>query len=211
MPKAKAKKKGKRPNPDPNKEKGRRGWKPPNKQRMANGGTVHTWATGQGHVNVGKGTIDVLTGKEDLTKWSDEELMMGLRPHNNRSGNRRGMALQPRVIPVEIYQELASRIVSRVRHRFAAELEYAVNEHIKIIKAPFDVVPASVKLKAIELLYDRVMGKAEEHVQIDVRNTKWHRAIAMGIVATEQQAIEAAKNEAEDIVEGEIVDEEDDG
>lgn len=52
------------------------------------------------------------------------------------------------------------------------------------------------RIKAAELIMDRVMGKAKEHVQLDIQSEPWQRMIASSIVSS-----------AGDVVEGEVVDE----
>jgi hypothetical protein len=154
---------------------------------------VNRWKDGSGEVRVGKNTVDLMLGVEDVSNWSDEELMWGAR--RDKQGRR--PARMPHVIPLAVYQELVKRMKTKVMHRFAAELTRAVEKHMEVIKAiePSDGLTPT-ELKAIEMLYDRVLGKAPEHITIDM-GEKWQSLVAGSIVATD-----------DDIVEGEIVEEE---
>lgn len=154
-------------------------------------------------VRVGRTTVQIMKGGEDLSTWTDEELMRGARMKTSRI---------PNVIPMAIYVELINRVTSQVRHRFAAELTVAVEQHMRLIKRR-DTPPA-VKLKAIELLYDRVMGKTPDHVVLHDADAPWRKLVASAIVGEASQVEEAMAelqssgvvSEGE-IVEGEIVEE----
>lgn len=164
---------------------------------------VEKWADGSGRVRVGKRTIDLLLGNaDDVSEWDDEELVRGCRRYKRKDG-KMVFPGTPHVIPLRVYQELVKRMMMRAQHRFAAELEVAVNEHIKIITARR--VPHSVKLQAISMLYDRVMGKPTEHIAVSTEDEPWRKMIAAAIVPTGKDA-EDFKDD--DIIDGEVVEDE---
>lgn len=151
-------------------------------------------------IRVGRQYLEITSGKEDLSKWTDTDLI------NGRRGGKNGKV--PKVLPRAIYDELVRRVVGRAQHQFAAELQYAVQKHIAIIKAIEPTEPTSVQLRAIEMLYERILGKPVEHHALysGGEMPPWQMAIAQGIVGTADQIPELeARGE---IVEGELVDDE---
>lgn len=165
--------------------------------------------TGDRFAKLSPGAVDLLENPDQLDSWDDEELMWGTRRHP-RTGKL--PTRLPNFIPAKVHQELTKRVMSRARHRFAAELEYAIKAHCSIIR---DVtLPAIVRLRAIDMLYDRVFGKAAQPILLstDADDLPWKKMMSSAIVATEEQAEEvralAALPEGE-VLEGEILEEED--
>jgi len=163
--------------------------------------TVYDYGDGkQGLVRVGPEEIKIITGKMDFSTWSDEELIRGAK----------GKKRRPSIIPAEVHQELARRIVNRIQHQFFAELAYAVKEHFKMIKDTTGLVPPQVKLRAIEMLYDRVLGKPKENVTLELGGemAAWQKLVAEAIVPSIEQIKELQGRD--DVVDGEIVEDEED-
>jgi hypothetical protein len=159
---------------------------------------VNKWRDGSATIRIGRTVVDLMTGDSDypVEEWSDEELIRGAPMHVGRI---------PNVIPMVVHVELVRRMMAEVKHRFAAEAMVAVDEHMRLIRASDDIVPANVKMTAIKEFYDRFMGKAPEHVTVNFDGAPpWQKMMASSIVSTEDQA---KALEAEGIVEGEIVEE----
>jgi hypothetical protein len=160
-------------------------------------------ARGGGVVRIGKRTADMLLGRVDFTTWTDEELIAGYQGKNPRVGGATSG-----IIPLELHQELARRVMTRAQHRFTAELEYAINKLFAIIKEIDPADPSPVQLKALEMVMDRVLGKAVE--VIDVRHTEpkpYENLIANAIVADADQLKEAmARQAAAKAEEGKVID-----
>jgi len=155
---------------------------------------IHEWKDGSGEVRIGRTVVRMFKGEEDVSTWTDEELMRGAPMSVMRI---------PNVIPMMVYTELVKRITSKVQHRFAAELQMAVNEHMKLINGR--KVPPAVKLQAIKELYERVLGKPEEHLVVHDGDAPWRQMVASAIVGDMGQA-KAIEGE---IVEGEVVEDDD--
>lgn len=134
---------------------------------------------GRGMVLVGKGTTDMLEGKVDVSTWTDEELIRGAPMSTSHV---------PHVIPLVVHQELQKRVMSEARHRMAAELEYAIEKHIQIIKAIDPSQPSGPQVKALEMLYDRALGKPDEHITHTIDESPFMKALANAVVGTEEQA-----------------------
>lgn len=177
--------------------------KPPKRKKAGSVGESHVYVQkdGTGMVQVGKGTVALMTGEDDVSDWTDEELIRGARMNVKRL---------PHMIPRAVFDELNNRIITRVRHRFAAEMEVAVREHIRIINSR--KASDAVKLKAIGMLYDRVLGKPTETVRVEHEGDPLYlQVVANAIVATPEQAVAAiaALDSGDmDIEEGELVEDE---
>lgn len=163
-----------------------------------------------GTIKVGRTVMQLFTGEIDVTEWTMEELFRGA-PMN--------IKVPPNVIPVHVYNELVRRVTMIARAEFSAHLEYSVEKHMAVIRGiqtmennkgetiAIDVTP--VQLRAIELLYDRVMGKAPESIEMNVQvNAPWQQLMAKGIVADAEQLKEKTDKDEEEVVEGEIVEDE---
>ena len=149
-------------------------------------------------IQVGRQTLAVIEGTEDLSDWTDDELIAGFK-----AGGRNGQGkLPPKIVPIRVHQELVSRVTQTAKHRFAAELHYAVDKHMQIIKLIDPSDPTPTQLKAIEMLYERILGKPTEHVALynGGEIPAWQKAVAAGIVGSDQEA-------EEQIIDGEIVEE----
>ena len=146
---------------------------------------VRVFADGSGRVNVGRGTVALMTGEDDVSTWTDEELKRGARIG---SGKR-----LPHMIPLRVHMELVRRMTAKVQHRWAKELEAVVEVHLALIRDR--KTPPATKMRAIEVVYDRLMGRAPEHVVLHDGDAPWKRLIANAIVGTDEQAA---------LVEGEV-------
>jgi acetylornithine deacetylase/succinyl-diaminopimelate desuccinylase-like protein len=159
---------------------------------------------GGGNIRVGKKTMDVLLGKEDLSEWTLDELVKGYKAKTGRA---------PNVIPREVYQELARRMVADAQHKYVAELGYAVEMQMAIIRGieteerkvngkkvmvAVDVTP--VQAKALETVIERVLGAPQQNLDVNVTVEKpYEKLIAAAIVPNEA--------DTEVIVDAEIVEE----
>lgn len=181
---------------------------------------VVRFKSGGGQVRITEKQVRIIEGEENLDDWTIEELIEG----------RRGKGRPPTVIPIVIHQELARRVITEARHQYVANLGYAVEKHMAIIRGiemeerqvpggkkgekewvAVDVTP--VQLKAILALEDRVMGQPREQVDVNIAVEKpYEKLMASAIVpnkaALEELEQEQAKAEPgeEEIIEGELVD-----
>lgn len=82
----------------------------------------------------------------------------------------------------------------------ASALEDAARELITIVNKKHPDYEDTVRLKAIELLFLRVLGKPKEHVQVDVTAEvkPWFKMVAEAIISKEDDPIEEPE-------EGEVV------
>jgi hypothetical protein len=142
-------------------------------------------------VHIPKTTVDLIEGKTDPSTWTLEELIRGA-PGNVRR--------PPNFIPLNVYQELMKRVLSKTRVRFAEEVDTIVEKHIEVIKRINPRRPTSSQMKAIDMVYN-IVGVYEPH-KIDVTlngEAPWQKLVASSIVSV---------TEEDDVVDGEVVDDE---
>jgi hypothetical protein len=144
----------------------------------------------------------VLFGKEDLSKWDEEELERGRR--RALDGTFRGPPAK--VVPVACHTELSRRKFEDAGRILKRSLKDGAEALRKIIVS--ETTSDSDRLKAIELLFDRVLGKAPQHVSLDVGSdsepTPWMKLVAQAVVGSVEQAKALM---AENVIDGEVVEE----
>jgi hypothetical protein len=159
---------------------------------------------GRHHTAVSRTATLALKGQLDVSTWDDEELLRGKQ--RDKKGKFTGKP--PKLIPAVCLQELVKRRFSRSFGIMAAALEDAAKQLITIVNKKHPDYEDTVRLKAIELLFARVVGKPKEHIAVDVTTEEkpWSRLVAesiVGIVGNEQQQKELEEGE---VVEGEVLD-----
>jgi uncharacterized protein (UPF0147 family) len=168
--------------------------------------------------NISNTTAAVLAGDEDLTEWSDEELLAGKR--RNKRGTLSGG--NPKVVPRAILQELTRRRFLKAEEVVKSSLVSAVELWKQIVED--ETVPHPIRLRASELIVDRCWGKATERIDasVDIREPAWlsvlrRAAVVNGTPAEELPAVRramgtipATSEPVEDIVDAEIVQPDDD-
>jgi hypothetical protein len=146
-------------------------------------------------VRIGTMNTKLLTGQEDLSAWSDEELQRGQR--KDRNGRWQGR--KPRVVPKAVHDELVKRTLSKAQDLFRDNLVTAVEVLTDIVTD--DSVEPKDKLRAIAMITDRVMGKAPERVELS-GDTPWMVALTGAIVSVKN--VQDAEPEEEDDLDGEV-------
>jgi hypothetical protein len=125
---------------------------------------------------MGKTNTNILTGADDLSEWSDEELRMGQRKdHRGKWGGAK-----PKVIPRALYNELMRRQLGEAQQKLNDALGDAVDMLVSIVNGAD--VDARDRLKAIGMIMDRSMGK--EAVKVEITEKKrWEVALERSIVS----------------------------
>jgi hypothetical protein len=144
------------------------------KKRRKDGGAV---------VQISPSAASVLYDGESLDDWDDEELVRGKR--RGKDGKFRGRP--PAVLPIQFVQELNRRRFTRAHAILADSLEDAARMLRAIIADPD--APYADRLKAIEILFDRILGRPTERLQLGIDDEpRWKRAVATAIVGTLEDA-----------------------
>lgn len=111
-------------------------------------------------VHVGRTNTAILTGQEDLSLWSDEELKRGQR----KSSRGRWEGKPPSVVPKAVHDELVKRTLAKANELLRDNLVGAI-ECLAELMTGADVDDA-VRLKAALAIKDHVMGKAPQTIDI---------------------------------------------
>jgi hypothetical protein len=164
---------------------------------------VRELADGRGLMKVSPMTRAILNGEEDLSAWSEEELIRGTR--RGKDGRFRKA---PKVVPTAVHEELTKRRMSKAHLLLRDSLYDAVALFRQVVNDP--EADTSVRVKAAELICDRVLGKAPQSVSVGVEiGPRYAGVVASALVGSVEQARALMEAEAEgDVVEGEIVGEE---
>lgn len=138
----------------------------------------------------------------DLSDWDDAELLHGRRYDKNKKWTGKPNKL----VPTACLRELNKRRFARATDTLAESLT-AGAEAIRDIIEDTSVDPA-IRLKAVELLYDRVWGKPKVSVDLMAgmaTETPWQALVAAAIVPTARDALALMAGDPNNIVDGEIV------
>lgn len=176
---------------------------------------VRRLSSGGGVVRIKQAAVDIIEGRENLEEWTIDELV---------EGKKKGKGRPPNVIPIEVHQELARRVLNDARHMMVAELTYTVQKHFQIVKGieterrkmpdgtfedvAVDVTP--VQLKAILAIEERVLGMPREQVDINIAVEKPYEKLLASAIVPNKEALEEyekTQEQADEIVEGVLVDE----
>jgi hypothetical protein len=142
-------------------------------------------------IRVGRANTRLLTGQEDLSAWDDEELLRGMK--RDRNGKFTGRP--PDVVPTVVHREITRRQMSRAAELLRDNVVAAVEVLVELIQGA-DTEDKD-KLKAIEIIMDRVMGKAPVHVDIDVTQSQFDEAVAE-VLVDRDDIIDVASKEADE-------------
>jgi hypothetical protein len=109
----------------------------------------------------------VLLGDDDVSDWDDEELLMGRR----RDKNGHFTGAEPRVIPKAVHDELIRRTTRKAQAKFQ-EMQDDALEALQAIVTGADVDDKD-RLKAVEMVLNRTIGRAPEKVEVTAHRRPW--------------------------------------
>lgn len=154
---------------------------------------------GRALVRVGEGTTDILIGREDLTEWDDEELRRGRK--RDKNGGWQGR--DPVIVAKAVHDELVRRTLEKANRLLTENLEAALELLVDIMKD--ETVDAKERLKAIQMITDRAMGKEPQKVEIK-GEAKWEAAIAHSIVSMPAELVDQNIDDRDEDVDDEDLD-----
>lgn len=146
-------------------------------------------------VGVGKTNLAILSGELDLSTWSEEELLRAQR--KSKRGTWEGRP--PKLVPKAIHDELVRRKMSQAHDLLRDNLIAAVGVLVEIAKD--GEAQDSDRIKAAQLIIERVMGKTPERVQLEVA-PPWALAIQAMYETHGPLALERADDE---LIDAELV------
>ncbi len=135
------------------------------------------------YIRLGKTNTQILVGNEDLREWDEEELLRGQR----KAVDGTFVGRPPKVVPKAIHDELVRRTMTQAAEELRSNLVKAV-ESLTGIAADAEANDSD-RLKAIDMIMTRVMGKPPERVEVTA-DMPWLAAITGGIVSVDEDIIE---------------------
>lgn len=148
---------------------------------------------GRALVRVGRGTTDILIGREDLSTWDMEELRRGRK--RDKNGGWQGR--DPVIVAKAVHDELVKRTLDEAQRIMRENLESAVTMLTDLATNP-GVEPKD-RLKAIDMIMNRVMGRDPQKIELE-GESKFEAAIAHSIVSLPEELVDQhADNRDEDI------------
>lgn len=146
-------------------------------------------------IQVTREVADLVKGQVDLSDWDDEELMRG-----RKRSKRGGFQGRPtNVVPRQAYEEFVRRQLERVEQHLAANVAEATAELTKIAKDPD--VPEAIRLKAIEMIHNRVLGTPKQRLDVDITGTLKHEQLIEDVTIRRDEWDE----DSWDVVDAEVV------
>jgi len=135
-------------------------------------------------IRVGARNTAILIGEDDLSDWDEEELRRGQR----RDKNGRFQGQPPKVVPKAIHDELVRRTLAKAEELMRENLYTAIEALVEIITGQ-DTEDRD-KLKAIDMIMNRVMGKTPDRIQFSGAMKPWEIALRKGIVSTDDDVLD---------------------
>jgi hypothetical protein len=133
---------------------------------------------------------DIIEGRDNFDDWDDEELLRGRR--RDRNGGWGGRP--PSVVPARVHHEVVKRNITAAQALFTVSIERAV-EICRELMDGADVKDET-RLKAAQLVIERVMGKQPDVVAVTVTD-KPYQAL-MGKAFTDRDVMDADSWEVEE-------------
>lgn len=119
-------------------------------------------------------------GVEDL---DDEELVRGCA--RNAKGEIPAGNRMPKKIPVDIYHKMINELYKRHDERLRSMLDDAISTVYGVMVSPDS--NAGDKLKAADWIFERVRGKPQERVAVEIQQKPWQEVLNVSGVARVSQ------------------------
>lgn len=131
-----------------------------------------------GYIRIGHATIDLMEDPSQLLDWDDEELRRGCR----RNKNGGFPAAKSEIIPRKVYDELVKRTIDHCFEKMRYNMPEMIDIMMVMLRDP-GVMPRD-KLKAIEMMMNRVFGKPTERhiIKVGQERKAWQEALDIAIV-----------------------------
>ena len=109
----------------------------------------------------------------------------------------------PKVVPHAVHLELVKRRMAKAYDLLRFSTLDAVKVLVEVAKD--ENADTATRVKAAELILDRTLGRAPQHVSLDFQtDSKWGTLMAQAVVGSVDQA-RALLEEEGDVVDGEVV------
>lgn len=120
-------------------------------------------ADGRGLARVSRTTVAIINGDDDLSTWSEEELERGAR-----RGSDGRFRKKPSLVAKAVHDELVRRKHTKAYELLRDSTHDAVRVLVEILND--EEADRTIRVRSAELILDRVLGKAPQHVSIDLES-----------------------------------------
>jgi hypothetical protein len=131
------------------------------------------------YITIGANTADLIEDPLQVLEWDDEELRRGQK----RNSLGRFTGEPPKIIPRIVYDELIRRTIDTCLETMRENMPAMIETLVTIASDP-GIEPKD-RIKAIDLMMNRIFGKPKERVQVEFgRNEKplWEKALDVAVV-----------------------------
>ena len=153
---------------------------------------------GRGRIDVSAKTVAIINGEEDLSVWSDEELIRGQR----KDKNGRWAGVPPLVVPQAVHAERSRRLMSKAHNVLRESTVDAVELLRSVIINPD--APLALRIEAADLILGRTLPK-NIAVQVGIEPEPRFLAILRGGIVSTGRSSDADIIDAEVLGDDEIV------
>lgn len=129
------------------------------------------------HIELGVGQTAILLGQEDLSTWDIEELRQGRK--RSKQGKFEGRP--PKVLAREVYLELVRRVLEEAEQAILDLVLPAIEQLGKIIEGESLDKEDAIRLKAIQEVLNRVLGRPEQKVALTA-DTKPYQKVERSLI-----------------------------
>lgn len=149
---------------------------------------------GARNVRMGRNRSALLAPDADFSDWDDEEILRGRRRDKNGGWGGR----PPLVVPTAVHQEVTRRKIRAAEAMLKDSLEEAV-QMLRDVMNGEDVDPG-VRLRAANIIIERVMGKTPERIEVHATETPFETSLSK-VFMDRSRVLDADSWEADDEVE----------
>jgi hypothetical protein len=150
----------------------------PAKRTSGRQAVVRRKRNGQGYLTIGAATAELIEDPLQVLEWDDEELRKG-----HRRNSRGSFGEAPTIIPRIVYEELVRRTIDTCLETMRENMPAMVEVLVKI--ATDEGIDAKDRIKAIDLMMNRIFGKPKERVQVEFGKNErplWEKALDVAVV-----------------------------
>lgn len=146
-------------------------------------------------MRMSRGNTLLLTGQDDISTWDDDELRRGQR----KDKNGRFQGRRPKVVPTAVHNELVRRTLNRANEMLRENLHEAIKVLVEIAKDKR--AEDKDRLRAVDMIMNRVMGKTPEKINITSEVEPWQEAMddAVFIVPDEEELLKIIDVDSEEV------------
>lgn len=157
---------------------------------------------GRAYVRVSEKVAALISGEADLADWDDEELLRGQA--KSKRGKFEGRP--PTMVPREVYAEWA-------RRQMEAGFQDMLGDLREVVKAVRHIatdasVDETTRLRAAEMVLDRIYGKPKQAVDIGISEPEKYQQVIEAVTVQRDLADDADADG--EVIDAEVVEDDED-